>query len=161
MASDLGILDFRKKGFGSKGFDCTYLTPFCEAFELIIQSPMSDVASDWLAGSPMIPVGTSHNDDPSLLLLFQHLKSKSLQTAKGTSEIKGKTEFDFVLHNARVFCRMGESYIVFNIILSLFLRLPSSRPRFTEIMVFRSPILPCRPSSTTYNVPHILSCFTY
>lgn len=71
---------------------------------------MADVALDWAAGSPMLPVGNSENDDPSLLLLFQHLKSKSLQTAKGTSEIKGKTEFDFVLHNARVFCRMGELY---------------------------------------------------
>jgi hypothetical protein len=69
---------------------------------------MADVALDWAAGSPMLPVGNSENDDPSLLLLFQHLKSKSLQTAKGTSEIKGKTEFDFVLHNARVFCRMGK-----------------------------------------------------
>lgn len=50
----------------------------------------------------------SENDDPSLLLLFQYLKSKSMQTAKGVSEIPSKVEFDFVLHNARVFFRMGE-----------------------------------------------------
>ena len=67
---------------------------------------MTDVASVWSADKPLL-VGNPENDDPSLLLLFQHLKAKSLQTAKGTSEIPEKTEFDFVLHNARVFFRMG------------------------------------------------------
>lgn len=67
---------------------------------------MKEVASAWSPAKDL-PVGISENDDPSLLLLFQHLKSKSLQTAKGTSEIPEKTEFDFVLHNARVFFRMG------------------------------------------------------
>lgn len=68
---------------------------------------MDEVAESWLSDKPL-PVGNPENDDPSLLLLFQHLKSKSLQTAKGTSEIPEKTEFDFVLHNARVFFRMGQ-----------------------------------------------------
>jgi hypothetical protein len=68
---------------------------------------MSTVASAWSPAST-IAVGISENDDPSLLLLFQYLKSKSMQTAKGTSEIPSKVEFDFVLHNARVFFRMGK-----------------------------------------------------
>lgn len=70
------------------------------------QSPLDDVVQSWSSEKPL-SVGNPENDDPSLLLLFQHLKSKSLQTAKGTSEIPEKTEFDFVLHNARVFFRMG------------------------------------------------------
>jgi hypothetical protein len=67
---------------------------------------MTDVAS---AYSPTKPpdTGFSENDDPSLLLLFSRLKSRTLQTVKGTAAISGRTEFDFVLHNARVFCRMG------------------------------------------------------
>jgi hypothetical protein len=69
---------------------------------------MDDVASAW-GSAKRLTVGSPENDDPSLLLLFQHLKSKSLQTAKGTSEIHQKTEFDFVLHNARVFFRMGKA----------------------------------------------------
>lgn len=52
-------------------------------------------------------VGDPHYDDPSLALLFSQLKSKTLQTAKGTSEISGRTEFNFVLQTARVFTRMG------------------------------------------------------
>ena len=37
------------------------------------------------------------------------MKDRTLQTAKGTSEISGRTEFNFVLQIARVFCRMGQS----------------------------------------------------
>lgn len=60
-------------------------------------------------GVPTIEIGEPHYDDPSLALLFSELKSKTLQTAKGTSEISGRTEFNFVLQMARVFCRMGKS----------------------------------------------------
>jgi hypothetical protein len=45
-------------------------------------------------------------------LLFNQLKLKTLQTAKGTSEISGRTEFNFVLQTARVFCRMGIKILV-------------------------------------------------
>jgi len=57
---------------------------------------------------PINEVGDPHYDDPSLALLFSQLKGKSLQTAKGTSEISGRTEFNFVLQMSRVLCRMGE-----------------------------------------------------
>jgi hypothetical protein len=52
-------------------------------------------------------IGEPHYDDPSLALLFRQLRSKTLQAAKGTSEISGQSEFNFVLQMARVFCRMG------------------------------------------------------
>ena len=56
---------------------------------------------------PIPSIGDPHYDDTSLALLFSQLKMKTLQTAKGTSEISGRTEFNFVLQIARVFCRMG------------------------------------------------------
>lgn len=56
---------------------------------------------------PIPEMGDPHYDDPSLALLFSQLKMKTLQAAKGTSEISGRTEFNFVLQIARVFCRMG------------------------------------------------------
>lgn len=55
----------------------------------------------------MTEIGEPHYDDPSLALLFSQLRSKTLQAAKGTSEISGRAEFHFVLQIARVFCRMG------------------------------------------------------
>jgi hypothetical protein len=67
---------------------------------------LQDVAS--ALDIPITELGEPHYDDPSLALLFSQLKSKTLQTAKGTSEISGRTEFNFVLQIARVFTRMGE-----------------------------------------------------
>ena len=53
-------------------------------------------------------VGDPHYDDPSLALMFQQIKGKSLQTTVGSSEVAGQTEFNFVLHTASVFKRMGK-----------------------------------------------------
>jgi len=71
----------------------------------ILVTPLQDVAS--ALDIPITELGEPHYDDPSLALLFSQLKSKTLQTATGTSEISGRTEFNFVLQIARVFTRMG------------------------------------------------------
>jgi len=69
------------------------------------QTPLQDIAKVLDISIPSI--GDPHYDDTSLALLFSQLKMKTLQTAKGTSEISGRREFNFVLQIARVFCRMG------------------------------------------------------
>jgi len=69
------------------------------------QTPLQDVAS--ALDIPITEFGNPHYDDTSLALLFSQLKSKTLQTAKGTSDISGRAEFNFVLQIARVFIRMG------------------------------------------------------
>ncbi|PSS37598.1 hypothetical protein PHLCEN_2v525 [Hermanssonia centrifuga] len=71
----------------------------------ILVTPLQDIANIW--DNSITEIGGSLYDDPSLALLFSQLKLKTLQTAKGTSEISGRTEFMFVLQIARVFCRMG------------------------------------------------------
>ncbi|KAF9514679.1 hypothetical protein BS47DRAFT_1392270 [Hydnum rufescens UP504] len=71
----------------------------------ILLTPLSDIAA--LLNDPIEEIGNPHYDDPSLALLFRQLKSKSLQTVKGSTEISGRTEFNFVLQIVRVFCRMG------------------------------------------------------
>lgn len=71
-----------------------------------VQTPLKDLQPSVDFAVPV--VGDSHDDDPSLALLFSQLRSLTLQTAKGTSEIPEQTEFNFVLHNARVFTRMGQ-----------------------------------------------------
>ncbi|WVR03440.1 hypothetical protein IAU60_000431 [Kwoniella sp. DSM 27419] len=108
----------------------------------ILISPMTDIA---LVFSPdnSLEVGNPDNDDPSLLLMFQHLKTKSLQTAKGTSEVSAKLEFDFVLHNARVFFRMG----CHNLALDLLRSWSFERP------FFPSRIKTVRSSSTAPRTP--------
>ncbi|TCD69890.1 regulator of (H+)-ATPase in vacuolar membrane [Steccherinum ochraceum] len=71
----------------------------------VLLSPLRDLANS--LSIVVTEIGEPHFDDPSLALLFSQLKTKTLQTAKGTSEISGRTEFNFVLQMARVFCRMG------------------------------------------------------
>lgn len=72
---------------------------------LSIQTPLQDLAS--ILDISVKDIGEPHYDDPSLALLFSQLRSKTLQAAKGNSEISGRLEFNFVLQIARVFCRMG------------------------------------------------------
>ncbi|WVQ94063.1 hypothetical protein IAU59_001141 [Kwoniella sp. CBS 9459] len=108
----------------------------------ILISPMLDVALDFSPEHPL-DVGNPDNDDPSLLLMFQHLKTKSLQTAKGTSEVSTKLEFDFVLHNARVFFRMG----CHNLALDLLRSWSFDRP-FFPTRANRSPIASGKVPST-------------
>lgn len=46
-------------------------------------------------------------DDPALIVLYAQLRQKTLQTLRGASKVTPKIEWDFVLHNARLYDRMG------------------------------------------------------
>lgn len=112
MASKLVILDPEqarscRPGAGGKPFlNSSYVV----AHVLYFQVPLQDIVLS--LNVQIEEIGEPHYDDPSLALLFSQLKSKTLQTAKGTSEIAGRVEFKFVLQIARVFCRMGWSLII-------------------------------------------------
>ncbi|KAK8845415.1 hypothetical protein IAR55_006128 [Kwoniella newhampshirensis] len=105
----------------------------------VLISPINDVAEAFLPDTPL-EVGNPENDDPSLLLMFQHLKSKSLQTAKGTSEVSTKLEFDFVLHNARVFFRMGCHNLALDLIRSWSFERPFFPPQKLKSRKVATPI---------------------
>ncbi|KAG9233033.1 WD repeat protein-like protein [Amylocarpus encephaloides] len=46
-------------------------------------------------------------DDPALVILYSQLRQKTLQTLRGASKITPKVEWSFVIHNARLYDRMG------------------------------------------------------
>ncbi|KAG8746797.1 regulator of (H+)-ATPase in vacuolar membrane [Ceratobasidium sp. 428] len=69
----------------------------------ILLTPLGQFAASLKNEFEIGVIGDPHFDDPSLALLFAQLKSKSLQTVKGVSEVSGSTEFNFVLQMARVF----------------------------------------------------------
>lgn len=46
-------------------------------------------------------------DDPALLVLYSQLRQKTLQTLHGAVKVTPKIEWDFVVHNARLYDRMG------------------------------------------------------
>jgi len=73
-----------------------------------IQTPLPAYARSLAEeGFTIGDVAESNYDDPSLALMYARLRSMSLQTIKGSSMISGQTEFNFVAHMTRVFCRMG------------------------------------------------------
>ncbi|KAK4141274.1 RAVE protein 1 C terminal-domain-containing protein [Dichotomopilus funicola] len=46
-------------------------------------------------------------DDPALVILYAQLRQKTLQTLRGASKVTPKVEWEFVLHSARLYDRMG------------------------------------------------------
>ncbi|KAF8641123.1 hypothetical protein AX17_000765 [Amanita inopinata Kibby_2008] len=91
----------------------------------VLLTPLQDVATAY--NITVEEIGEPHYDDPSLALLFSQLRSKTLQAAKGTSEISGRCEFNFVLQMARVFCRMGCHVLALDLLRSWSFERPSSR----------------------------------
>lgn len=46
-------------------------------------------------------------DDPALIILYSQLRQQSLQTLRGASKVTPRVEWDFVIHNAGLYDRMG------------------------------------------------------
>ncbi|KAF2969895.1 hypothetical protein GQX73_g3666 [Xylaria multiplex] len=46
-------------------------------------------------------------DDPALIILYSQLRQQSLQTLRGASKVTPRIEWDFVIHNAGLYDRMG------------------------------------------------------
>lgn len=60
-------------------------------------------------GSPpdSLQAKSFRNDDPALVVLYQQLREKSLQTLRGALMISGKEEWEFVTKTATLLLRMG------------------------------------------------------
>ena len=58
-------------------------------------------------GSPDLKSKLFLTDDPALVILYRQLRQMTLQTLRGASKVTPKVEWEFVLHNARLYDRMG------------------------------------------------------
>jgi hypothetical protein len=58
-------------------------------------------------GSPDLKSRLFLTDDPALVILYRQLRHMTLQTLRGASKVTPKVEWEFVLHNARLYDRMG------------------------------------------------------
>ncbi|KIY70161.1 hypothetical protein CYLTODRAFT_348194 [Cylindrobasidium torrendii FP15055 ss-10] len=97
----------------------------------VLVTPLQDLVS--ALDVSVKEIGEPHYDDPSLALLFRQLRSKTLQAAKGTSEISGHVEFKFVLQIARVFCRMGCHVLALDLVRSWSFDAPPPLPKSMEV----------------------------
>ncbi|KAI2625439.1 regulator of V-ATPase in vacuolar membrane protein [Hypomontagnella submonticulosa] len=71
-------------------------------------------------------------DDPALVVLYSQLRQKTLQTLRGASKVTPRTEWEFVLHNARLYDRMGCDLLGLDLVRNweFFRHTPSTGPDF-------------------------------
>ncbi|KAJ7092570.1 WD repeat-containing protein [Mycena epipterygia] len=112
----------------------------------ILVTPLQDVADSL----DIKEIGEPHYDDPSLALLFSQLRSKTLQAAKGSSEISGRAEFNFVLQIARVFCRMGCQVLALDLVRSWSFDRPSMQRHSFPPVVDEAPPSPITSRRPTF-----------
>jgi hypothetical protein len=68
------------------------------------------------------------SNDPALVVLYQQIREKSLQTIKGATQVPPTAEWSFVLRNARLYDRMGCDLLALDLVSHWeFLRAPPPR----------------------------------
>jgi len=65
-------------------------------------------------------------DDPALVVLYSQLRQKTLQTLRGASKVTPRVEWEFVLHNARLYDRMGCDLLALDLGMSIINRSPQA-----------------------------------
>ncbi|KAF2426534.1 WD repeat protein-like protein [Tothia fuscella] len=85
-------------------------------------------------------------DDPALVVLYKQLREKSLQTLRGALSVSPRAEWDFVIHTAGLYQRMGCDLLALDLVKTWeFLTpptIPKTLPRVVSPMVdsgLRSP----------------------
>lgn len=78
-------------------------------------------------------------DDPALVVLYKQLREKSLQTLRGAVMVSPRAEWDFVMHTANLYERMGCDLLALDLVRTWeFLHTPPPPPR--------TPLSPVPPS---------------
>jgi hypothetical protein len=81
-------------------------------------------------------------DDPALVVLYKQLREKSLQTLRGATMIGMREEWDFVLHTAGLYDRMGCDVLALDLVRGWEFLLP---PPQTNVGPGRPPLSPEMP----------------
>lgn len=67
-------------------------------------------------------------DDPALIVLYKQLREKSLQTLRGALSLSPRAEWDFVLHTAGLYERMGCDLLALDLVKTWEFLTPPSHP---------------------------------
>jgi hypothetical protein len=57
-------------------------------------------------------------DDPALVVLYKHLREKSLQTLRGALSVSPRAEWEFIIHTAGLYERMGCDLLALDLVRS-------------------------------------------
>lgn len=80
-------------------------------------------------------------DDPALVVLYKQLREKSLQTLRGATMVGGREEWDFVIHTANLYERMGCDVLALDLVKTWEFLLPPP----PKIAAGRPPLSPMMP----------------
>ncbi|KAK8223278.1 WD repeat protein-like protein [Phyllosticta capitalensis] len=89
-------------------------------------SPLSSLLSP--PDSPTLASKLFLTDDPALVSLYRQLRQKSLQTLRGALAVSPRAEWQFVLHTARLYERMGCDLLALDLVRGWEFLLPASTP---------------------------------
>ncbi|KAL6159202.1 regulator of (H+)-ATPase in vacuolar membrane [Exserohilum turcicum] len=88
------------------------------------------------------PIAKSYlTDDPALVVLYKQLREKSLQTLRGATMIGMREEWEFVLHTAGLYDRMGCDVLALDLVKTWEFLLPPP-PKSTATRPSLSPTMP-------------------
>ena len=66
------------------------------------------------------------SNDPALVVMYRHLREKTLQTLRGATKISPREEWEFVLQTSRLYVRMGCDHLALDLVRNWdFLQMPS------------------------------------
>ncbi|KAF2136963.1 uncharacterized protein K452DRAFT_322103 [Aplosporella prunicola CBS 121167] len=68
--------------------------------------------------SPKLQSKLFLTDDPALVVLYRQLREKSLQTLRGAMTVSPRAEWEFVVHTARLYERMGCDLLALDLVRS-------------------------------------------
>ncbi|KAI1825066.1 RAVE protein 1 C terminal-domain-containing protein [Xylaria intraflava] len=104
--------------------------------------------------SPDLKAKLFLTDDPALIVLYSQLRQRSLQTLRGASKVTPRIEWDFVIHNAGLYDRMGCDLLGLDLVRNWeFLRLPVQTPGFGGDIVDPRKLLRRRSSLVVQDLP--------
>jgi hypothetical protein len=84
--------------------------------------------------TPNLEAKSYLTDDPALVALYKQLREKSLQTLRGATMIGGREEWDFVLHTAGLYDRMGCDVLALDLVRTWeFLLPPPGQPTVSPV----------------------------
>ncbi|KAI8630854.1 RAVE protein 1 C terminal-domain-containing protein [Xylariaceae sp. FL1651] len=93
-------------------------------------------------------------DDPALIVLYSQLRQKTLLTLRGASKVTPRVEWDFVIHNARLYDRMGCDLLGLHLVRNWeFLRHPTSAQGLSGDIVDPTKLLRRRSSLVVQDIP--------
>jgi hypothetical protein len=92
-------------------------------------------------------------DDPALVVLYSQLRAKTLQTLRGASRITPKVEWEFVIHSARLYDRMGCDLLAIDLVRNWEFLLPGAHKGGTELEVNPKSFLRRRSSLVVADLP--------